>query len=470
MCLPYVHLVPLGRGAARSPIGPHRDGLSTLPGSTSGAGSDRLAHRPSDHVEDFFDVLVGVALFGGRSDAPLDVIFEDQQGHGIDSRPQRRRLLEDVDAVFPALDHALDPSDLTLDAPEPPDQGGLVLRVRVAERRFPNLRSTRAAGDPGRSDRTGRREAAQSRFDRRAPRIGLRDAPRALAVLCLLACHCRSGFLGPRRDAHRDRRDDTPREYLRQRNGDRAIGSGSGFAVWVGTVDAPPSGLKRIDLGGEFGRQTTLDQGAMTAPVQTGDPRPDHAFAHASEAEFARILDFYQVAWEYEPQVFPILWDLDGNVLESFAPDFYLPELDTFVEMTTLQQRLVRKKNRKVRRLRELYPGLRIKLFYARDFRALMLKYGRSALVSALSGTLGQVGSRPDEEAPGGVATSASHADDRPDVERGVESAAERSDSALASRQQVAGEQLRTERRSRAARRRERRALARVAATQESVS
>jgi hypothetical protein len=127
--------------------------------------------------------------------------------------------------------------------------------------------------------------------------------------------------------------------------------------------------------------------------------RPDHGFAHASEAEFARILDFYEVAWSYEPQVFPILWDLDGNVLESFAPDFFLPDLELFVELTTLQQKLVRKKNRKVRRLRELYPSLRIKLFYARDFRALMLKYGRSALVSELSGALGQVGPR-DVAAP----------------------------------------------------------------------
>ena len=129
----------------------------------------------------------------------------------------------------------------------------------------------------------------------------------------------------------------------------------------------------------------------MTDGEAPRGPRSDHGFAHASEGEFARILDFYQVAWEYEPQVFPILWDLDGNVLESFAPDFFLPELELFVELTTLQQRLVRKKNRKVRRLRELYPGLRIKLFYARDFRALMLKYGRTALVSELSGTLGQV-------------------------------------------------------------------------------
>ena len=114
-------------------------------------------------------------------------------------------------------------------------------------------------------------------------------------------------------------------------------------------------------------------------------------FAHASEAEMARILDFYQVRWDYEPTTFPILWNLDGDVVESFAPDFYLPELDMFLEMTTLKQRLVRKKNRKLRRLRELYPDVRIKLFYARDFRAMMLKYGRLGLAESLSGTPGQV-------------------------------------------------------------------------------
>ena len=105
----------------------------------------------------------------------------------------------------------------------------------------------------------------------------------------------------------------------------------------------------------------------------------------------ARILDFYAVRWEYEPHTFPILWNLDGAVVESFAPDFYLPELDLYLEMTTLRQRLVRKKNRKLRRLRELYPDLNVKLFYARDFRALMLKYGKLALHAGLSGSSGQV-------------------------------------------------------------------------------
>jgi len=121
---------------------------------------------------------------------------------------------------------------------------------------------------------------------------------------------------------------------------------------------------------------------------QTAAPRP--AFAHASEAEFARILDFYEVRWEYEPHTFPILWNLDGAVVESFAPDFWLPDLALYVEMTTLRQSLVRRKNRKLRRLRELYPDIRIKLFYGRDFRALMLKYGKLGLIDEMSGTLGQ--------------------------------------------------------------------------------
>lgn len=118
-------------------------------------------------------------------------------------------------------------------------------------------------------------------------------------------------------------------------------------------------------------------------------------FAHASEAELARILDFYDVRWEYEPRSFPILWAPDGRVVESFSPDFYLPDMDLFVELTTLRQSLVRKKNRKLRRLRELYPMVRIKLFYARDFRALLLKYGRLDAAPMLIGTDGQVVPEP---------------------------------------------------------------------------
>jgi hypothetical protein len=128
----------------------------------------------------------------------------------------------------------------------------------------------------------------------------------------------------------------------------------------------------------------------VSHPATRPDPIGRTSFAHASEAELARILDFYDVRWEYEPDTFPIGWSLDGEVVESFSPDFFLPDLDLYVELTTLKQSLVRKKNRKLRRLRELYPAVRIKLFYARDFRMLLLKFGRLALVDELSGTLGQ--------------------------------------------------------------------------------
>ncbi|HEY8845392.1 MAG TPA: hypothetical protein VIM24_01940, partial [Candidatus Limnocylindrales bacterium] len=149
---------------------------------------------------------------------------------------------------------------------------------------------------------------------------------------------------------------------------------------------------------------------AVTVPLEVAEQpepwprenRPEPSFAHASEAEMARILDFYRVRWEYEPHTFPILWNLEGAVIESFAPDFWLPDLDLYLEMTTLRQKLVRKKNRKLRRVLELYPDLRVKLFYARDFRALMLKFGRLALVEELSGSSGHL--VPDRGPAAGVA------------------------------------------------------------------
>jgi hypoxanthine phosphoribosyltransferase len=130
-------------------------------------------------------------------------------------------------------------------------------------------------------------------------------------------------------------------------------------------------------------------------------------FAHASEAELARILDYYGVRWEYEPRTFPILWNLDGKVVESFSPDFYLPDLEVYVELTTLKQSLVRRKNRKLRRLRELYPDIKVKLFYGKDFRALMLKYGRFDLAASLSGLEGQLMPErvePDDQPSLGIA------------------------------------------------------------------
>jgi hypothetical protein len=99
-------------------------------------------------------------------------------------------------------------------------------------------------------------------------------------------------------------------------------------------------------------------------------------FAHNSERQFARLLDFYLIDWRYEPTAFAIDWDENGSVSRRFAPDFYLPEFDIYIEITTLNQKLVTKKNRKVRRLTALYPDVRCKVLYQRDYLNLLIKYG----------------------------------------------------------------------------------------------
>lgn len=110
--------------------------------------------------------------------------------------------------------------------------------------------------------------------------------------------------------------------------------------------------------------------------TENGQSQPEIKFSHPSEAEFARILDFYQIAWEYEPRTFELHWDNQGNVIEAFSPDFYLPEQDLYIELTTMEQRLITKKHRKLRRLHELYPDINIKLLNRSDFKQMMLKYG----------------------------------------------------------------------------------------------
>jgi cytidylate kinase len=119
---------------------------------------------------------------------------------------------------------------------------------------------------------------------------------------------------------------------------------------------------------------TKLDV-AQLADLQPGEEKLPE-FAHPSEREFARVMDFYRIRWQYEPRTFPIEWDENRNVLKAFTPDFYLPDLDLFIELTTMKQSLVTKKNRKVRLLRELYPDVNIKILYERDYKNLIWKYG----------------------------------------------------------------------------------------------
>ncbi len=97
-------------------------------------------------------------------------------------------------------------------------------------------------------------------------------------------------------------------------------------------------------------------------------------FSHPSEEEFARLLDFYQVEWLYEPRSFPLAWE-NNRIAEMFTPDFYLPEIDLYIELTTTKQSLITEKNRKLRRLKELYPDINVKLLNKTDYLNLFAKY-----------------------------------------------------------------------------------------------
>lgn len=143
-----------------------------------------------------------------------------------------------------------------------------------------------------------------------------------------------------------------------------AAAVGHSAATAEGSVEVIESHGRRLGV-----REITLDP--LPPPPGKGTP-----FAHPSEAEFARVLDFYRIRWEYEPESFPIEWWPDGRVKESFTPDFYLPDLGVYLELTTMKQALVTKKNRKVRRFRDLYPERKLNIFYRKDFKKLALKYG----------------------------------------------------------------------------------------------
>jgi hypothetical protein len=101
------------------------------------------------------------------------------------------------------------------------------------------------------------------------------------------------------------------------------------------------------------------------------------------------LLDFYAIVWEYEPRTFVLMRDRDGNPVQAFSPDFYLPAYDLYIEITTLNQKLVTKKNRKARMVQEMYPEVTVRVLYQRDYLHLLVKYGLE-LPSQLSAELGE--------------------------------------------------------------------------------
>lgn len=127
---------------------------------------------------------------------------------------------------------------------------------------------------------------------------------------------------------------------------------------------------------------TTLDDGDESTTFDPDDLAP---FVHPAEADFAAFLDFYRIRWQYEPRSFALRWR-DGRIAQMFTPDFYLPEQDLYVELTTMKQSLVTRKNRKIRRLRELYPTVSVVLVNRKGFHELLSRFGYGAVdITSLS-------------------------------------------------------------------------------------
>ena len=125
-------------------------------------------------------------------------------------------------------------------------------------------------------------------------------------------------------------------------------------------------------------------------PALSEKDRRNLQFAHPAEETFAKILDFYGIQWEYEPHTFNLQWDENGQVSEAFTPDFFLPQQDLYIELTTLRPQLSTHKNRKLKRMQELYPEVNIKLLKRREMRDLMVKYGLQDQAEAIRGTEAQ--------------------------------------------------------------------------------
>lgn len=83
-------------------------------------------------------------------------------------------------------------------------------------------------------------------------------------------------------------------------------------------------------------------------------------FTHVWEEDFATALNNHRVAWKYKPRTFAVEWDEEGNFVDSFTPDFYLPFFNLFVQLVPRGHREAGPAARKVRLLRHHYPSTRI--------------------------------------------------------------------------------------------------------------
>jgi hypoxanthine phosphoribosyltransferase len=125
---------------------------------------------------------------------------------------------------------------------------------------------------------------------------------------------------------------------------------------------------------------STIGAGPLGPPLPNPTAQTSPNFAHKAEADFAALLDFYRIEWEYEPVSFPLQRANDGRIVQMFTPDFYLPEQELFIELTTMKQSLITKKHGKIRRVKELHPEIKVMLLTRRDYHELLSQYGYGAV------------------------------------------------------------------------------------------
>ena len=153
--------------------------------------------------------------------------------------------------------------------------------------------------------------------------------------------------------------------------------AGEDFDIVLNSAHLDPAQMTEILCAAAAVRGLT-EQGFLADPTESTVSK-SIAFGHPSEEVFANLLDFYRIRWEYEPRSFPLQWDKGGRVIEAFTPDFYLPDVDLYIELTTMKQALVTRKNRKIRMLKAVYPHINVQVLYQRDIQDLIVKYGVQA-------------------------------------------------------------------------------------------
>lgn len=146
-------------------------------------------------------------------------------------------------------------------------------------------------------------------------------------------------------------------------------------AILLGdTITAQPRLDARCNASASPGSEAVEQQ--SLPPLRWLMQPDDSRFAHPAETHLSHLLTFYGVRWSYEPTTFAVRWGPNGEPLQFVTPDFYLPDHDCYLELTTMRQRLVTRKNRKFRLLRQHYPNVNVRILYLRDFERLRRTYG----------------------------------------------------------------------------------------------